>query len=108
MREPRGAMAQVRTPAATPKTRSLPQSTMDAPSAMGQFCQVQGVMQLALPRLFDAHQGHPGGYGTRIQLEGDRLHLACLSAAILEPDRERPQPMDDRALAPKQQARSSL
>jgi hypothetical protein len=61
-------MAQVRTSAATTKTRALLQSTVDAPSAMGQFGQLQGVMQLALPRLFNAHQGHPSGLGTGIQL----------------------------------------
>jgi hypothetical protein len=36
---------------------------MDDITAMGQFRQVQGMMNLALLGLFDAHQGHPRGVG---------------------------------------------
>jgi hypothetical protein len=81
---------------------------MDDITAMGQFRQVQGMMNLALLGLFDAHQGHPRGLGTGIKLQGDRLHLTCLSASILESDRERPHPMDHRSFAVQEQARSSL
>jgi hypothetical protein len=101
-------MAQVRTSAAAAIARALLQGTMDDLAAMGQFRQLHGVMNLAVLGLFDAHQGHPGGLGTGIKLQGDRLHLTCLSAPILESDRERPHPMDDRSFAREEQARSSL
>jgi len=108
MLEPRATMAQIRTSAATAIARSLMQSTMDDLAAMGQFRQVQGVMYLARLGLFDADESHPGGFGTGIKLQGDWLHLASLSASILESDRERPEPMDDRSFAREKQARSSL
>jgi len=101
-------MAQVRTSAATAMARSLLQSTMDDLAAMGQFCQVPGVMHLARWGLFDTHQGYPGGFGTGIKLQGDRLQRTFLAAPILEPDRKRPEPMDDRSFAREKQARSSL
>jgi hypothetical protein len=101
-------MAQVRTSAATAIARTLLHGSVDDFATMGQFRQVQGVVHLALLGLFDAHQGHPGGLGTGIKLQGDWLHLAHLSAAILESDRERPHSMHHRSFAPEQQARSSL
>ena len=101
-------MAQVRTSAATAIACALLQGMMDDLTAMREFRQVHGVMHLALLGLFDAHQGHPGGLGAGIKLQGDWLHLACLSVSIPESDRERPHPMDDRSLAREEQTRSSL
>ncbi len=101
-------MAQVRTSAATAIACSLLQSMVDDLAAMGQFRQVQAVMHLAILGLFDTHQGHPAGFGTRIELQGDWLHLTGLAASILESDREGPHPMDHRSFAAQEQARSPL
>jgi hypothetical protein len=101
-------MAQVRTAAATAIARPSVHGMVDDFAAMGQFRQLQSVVHLALLGLFDAHQGHPGGPGTGVKLQGDLLHLAPLSAAILASDRERPHSMHHRSLAREQQARSSL
>ena len=61
-------MAQVCTSAAAAIACALVQGTVDGLAAMGQFRQVQGVMHLALLRVFHPYQGHPGGLGTGIKL----------------------------------------
>jgi hypothetical protein len=81
---------------------------VDDLAAMREFRQVHSVMHLALLGLFDAYQGHPGGLGTWIKLQGDWLQPACLALSVLEPDRERPHAMDDRSFAREEQTRSSL
>jgi len=101
-------LPKVRTPPPSPIARTLPQGVMDLLAAMGKVRQVQGVMHLALLRVFHPYQGHPGGFGTGIKLQGDRLHLALFSTSILEPNGERPHPMNHCSFAREEQARSSL
>jgi hypothetical protein len=101
-------MAQVRTSAATAIACPPSHGLVDGLATMGQLRQVQGMMHLALSGLFDAHQGYASGFGTGIKLQGDWLDLACLSASILEPDRERPESMHHRSFAREEQTRSSL
>jgi hypothetical protein len=55
---------------------------------MGQFRQVQCMMDYPCFRLFLSHQGDAGGTGPWIKFEHNGLHVALLLSAVLEPDGE--------------------
>jgi hypothetical protein len=71
---------------------------------MREFGQMQRVMHLALVGLLHARQGQAGRLAPGIDFEHDGLQRALLDAAVLEPDRERAEPVDHGPLARKQEA----
>jgi len=75
---------------------------MDCGATMGQFGKTQRVMHLALLRLLNAGQRHPGGLGAWINLERDWLQLALLDHARFQPDGKGDEAMHHGALASKQ------
>jgi hypothetical protein len=75
---------------------------------MRQFCQVQGVMHLALRRLLHPDQGHARYLAARIELECQWLDHALFHAAIHEPKDKWGASMHHRAVSLQQQPRAFL
>jgi hypothetical protein len=106
--EPGWPVTQVGGSPPSPIACSLQEGVMDCFSAMGEFSQVNGVMDLTCCCLFYPCQHQAGRFRSRIDFEHHGLHRALLHATILESDDKRDIAMHHGSFASKQQPCSSL